>query len=92
MKQLSVSWLDIEEAFENSFAEYHYYFDWETGQVLTVADETRQQLERIYEESYDPDTDQALTLTDVLPGLGLSEWEQQALLDAGHVENNGFRE
>lgn len=40
MKQLSVSWLDIEEAFEYSFAEYHYYFDWETGQVLTVTDET----------------------------------------------------
>lgn len=86
MKQLSVSWLDLEEAFENSFAEYHYYFDRETGQVLMVADEIRRQLEKIYEESYDPDTDQALALTDVLPGLSLSEWEQQALLDADHIE------
>ena len=92
MKQLSVSWPDLEGAFENSFGEIHYYFDRESGLVILVADETRWQLETIYEESNDTDTGKDLDLMDALPGLGLPEWQQQALLDADHVEKHlGFR-
>ena len=88
MKQLSVSWPNLEQAFENSFAEHQYYFDQETGQVILVTDETRWQLETIYEESYDTDIDSALDLMGVLPGLGLPEWEQQALIVADHVKKH----
>jgi len=88
MKQLSVSWPDLEQAFENSFAELHYFFDQETGLVILVADEIRWQLETIYKESNDTDTGRALDLMDVLSGLDLPEWEQHALLEADHVKKH----
>jgi hypothetical protein len=40
MNQLSVSWPNLEEAFENSFAKQHYFLDQETGLVILVTDET----------------------------------------------------
>jgi hypothetical protein len=88
MKRLSVDWSDLEAAFENSFFEHHYYFDRETGQVIMVSDDTYRQLEAIYEDVDDPDSDQVVDLKELLSKTDLSDWEQAAILEADHVETH----
>lgn len=86
MKQLRIDWPDLEEAFEDIFPEMHYYLDLETGEVLTVLDETLRELEALSEEYYDPDAPDDFDMEAALAQSGLPEWQQQTLREADRVE------
>ena len=51
MRKLRVKWDDLEVACESSGAEHSYYLDLETGEVLLVMHEMRQELERLLEDA-----------------------------------------
>ncbi|MEW5985908.1 MAG: UPF0158 family protein [Chloroflexota bacterium] len=86
MKQLTVDWSELELAFDNSFPEMSYYLDTETGRVLMVSDEIREQLESLYEEFFDPDSEENFDLPAVLQQQAITEWEQEQLLEADQME------
>ena len=50
-RRLKVDLSELEAAFDDTSWERSYYLDLETGKTVMVTDETRQQLERIYEEA-----------------------------------------
>jgi hypothetical protein len=81
MRRLKIKRMDLEEAFEAGFSEMHYYLDTETGEVLTVQDEARQELERLTEEAGPEDK-----LEDLLRESGVPDWQEQALAEALRVE------
>jgi predicted nucleotidyltransferase len=81
--------LDLEQliyAFEDASWMTNYYLDLETGQVVMISDDTRRQLEEIYEEADDAEVEAGFDLAEVLRQSDLHEWQQQALLEAGQVE------
>jgi hypothetical protein len=85
-KKLKVSLDDLAFAMEDASWETDYYLDLETGQMIMIRDETRRELEMIYEETYDPEAEDTFDLAEVLRERGLPEWYQQALLEADQVE------
>ena len=84
MKKIKMSLGELEYAFEDASWETSRYLDLETGQVVEIMDETRRELERIYEE-YDPEA-QPFNLAEILQQRDLPEWQQQMLLEANQVE------
>jgi len=66
MKRLRVELGELAFAFENTSWEMSHYLDLETGQVITITNETRWKLESIYEETYDRESDQPVDLAEVL--------------------------
>ncbi|MBN1876570.1 MAG: hypothetical protein JXA33_20260 [Anaerolineae bacterium] len=86
MRDIDVDLEALIAAFEYASDEVDYYLDLETGHVLMVTRETRWELEAIYEEFYDPETDEDFDLTAVLNQRNLPEWRKQALLEADRVE------
>jgi len=86
VRKLKVDLDELAYAIEDASWETDYYLDLETGQVVMVRDEMRRELEAIYEESYDPETEEAFDLTQVLEERALPEWYQQALLETDRVE------
>lgn len=81
MRKLKVDLGELAYAMEDVSWENHYYLDLETGKVVIVRDEMRWELESIYEEACDPETEEAVDLAQVLEERGLPEWYQQALGD-----------
>jgi predicted nucleotidyltransferase len=63
-----------------------HYLDLETGQVIMITDETRWELEEIYQEFYDPETKEPVDLAEVLRQSDLPDWRKEALLEAERVE------
>ena len=49
MKQLPVTLQELIDIFDMGFQELHHYLDTETGQVVMVIEEIRDQLETLYE-------------------------------------------
>ncbi len=88
MKKIPIEWGDLELAFDNSFWEISYYLDKETGQTLMVTDETRQELERIYEAYFDPDAPNEFDLEAALAQSHLPDWQQEAVREADLVERD----
>jgi hypothetical protein len=85
MKQLTIDWLELEMAFGDASDEAQYYLDTETAAIYLVTDETRRELERVYEE-YDvaEDTD----LRAVLAETDIQDWMQAEILVADLVETH----
>ena len=81
MRRLKIKRMDLEEAFEAGFSETHYYLDTETGEVLTVQDESRQELEDLREEAGPRDK-----LEDTVRESNRPDWQKQALAEALRVE------
>jgi hypothetical protein len=88
MKQLTIDWSGLEEAFEGGSMETDYYLDTETGQTLAVMYETRRELARIYDDRHDPDNAQSFDLPTILSQIGVSDWETEMLLAADLVERD----
>jgi predicted nucleotidyltransferase len=86
MRKLKVDLAELTVVFDSAWGEMSHYLDLETGQVIMVSSETRRQLEAIYEEAYDPAEKENFALNVVLQQTNLSEWEKEALLEAGRVE------
>ncbi|MDO8544300.1 MAG: UPF0158 family protein [Opitutaceae bacterium] len=81
MRKLKVSWLDFETACDMRGNEIKSYVDLETGKVLVVMDEIREQLEELWDKA-----GADASLDDLLFQAGGAEWEKQALRDAWLVE------
>ena len=73
-------------AFNSSFLGTSSYLDTETGQVLTVTDETNQELEQLYEEHFDPDNPDAFDIKLVLAEADLCNWQKEDIRIALFVE------
>jgi predicted nucleotidyltransferase len=86
MRRLKVDLAELEAALEDASWEMAHYLDLETGRVVAITDETRRELEAIYDETYDPDTETQVPLADVLPARDMPEWRKHALLEADQVE------
>ena len=86
MKRLQVDLGELGIALEDDSWESRYFLDLETGQVVWITGETSSQLERIYEEAYDPESEEAVELAEILQEHDLHEWQVEALLEADAVE------
>jgi hypothetical protein len=87
MRRLKIKRMDLEEAFEAGFSESHYYLDLESGEVLMVGDDYRQELEDLMEEA-----DPKAKLEDLVRDSELPDWHKQALSEAQRVaEDDGTR-
>jgi hypothetical protein len=84
MRKIKMSLGELKYAFEDASWETSRYLDLETGQVVEIMDETRRELERIY-EAHDPE-EQPFDLAKILQQQDLPEWQQQMLLEADQVE------
>ena len=88
MKQLALDWGELTIAFDNSFMETSCYLDTETGQILTVTDDARRQLERIYEEYFDPDDPDTFDIERALTQAGWPDWQKEDVKTADFVEQH----
>ncbi len=86
MKNPAINWTELEEAFDNSSYEFDYYLDTETGQVLVVTDETRMQLETVFQQYGNVGEGEVFDLAAVLPQTGLHDWQQHDVLVANQIE------
>jgi hypothetical protein len=83
MRRLKINLFDLEGAFETNSPEMHHYLDTETGEVLMVTDDFRQELEQLWEEAGPKDK-----LEDLLRKSELPDWQKQAIAEAERVEAN----
>jgi hypothetical protein len=74
-------------AFEDASWERRHYLDTETGQLVWISDEASSRLERLYEEVYDPDSQEPVDLAEVLQDYDLPDWQKEELLEADRVES-----
>jgi hypothetical protein len=88
MKQLAIDWDDLSLAFDSSFGEISYYLDTETGQVLTVTDESRRKLEQIIEEYDNPGNPDAFDIEQALARADLRDWQKADVKTADYVETH----
>ncbi|MBX3055566.1 MAG: hypothetical protein KF770_03755 [Anaerolineae bacterium] len=88
MKQLAVDWDQLTLAFDDSFSEIRYYLDTETGQVFTVMDEARRQLEEIYAKHFDPDNPDAFDIQAGLAEVDTADWQKNVVVEADFVEQH----
>jgi Uncharacterised protein family (UPF0158) len=91
LRKLKVDLAALEEAFDNTSSELHYYLDLQTGEVVLVADEIRRELEGIYEELNDAGDQEFKHLAAMLNQSRLPDWQKEAVLEAHRVEE-GFGE
>ncbi len=85
-RRLAVDLEELATAFENGFPDLSYYLDVETGAVAMVSDETRSELERIYEEMDTGDDLDDAAVTRAIWQRAVPDWQREALEEADHVE------
>jgi hypothetical protein len=86
MKRLHIDLGELAMAFEDAMGEMSYYLDLETGQVVWITQDNRWQLEGIYEETYDPDSEEPADLAELLQDYDLPDWQKEELLEADQVD------
>ena len=86
MRKLSVDLGELAMAFEDATGERGCYLDLETGQVVWISQETRSELEGIYEEIYEPDSEESVDLAEVLQDYEMADWQKEELLEADRVD------
>lgn len=86
MRKLQVDLGTLAMAFEDASWGHSYYLDLETGQIVWVSQETYSLLESIYEETYDPESEEQVDLAEVLREHDLVDWQKDELLEADRVE------
>jgi hypothetical protein len=84
--KLEINLADLMMAFEDSGFERNYYLDLETGRVIALDAEIQGELEDLYAELDDEGVEFPCDLAQVLRGRGLSEWQQEMLLEADEIE------
>lgn len=83
-RKLKVDLGELALAFESGPGETYYYFDSETGKIILVTDDSRFQLEEIWDRlGDDPLLETALA---ALQDLDVADWEQELLSEAISVE------
>ena len=89
MRKLKLDLSELELAFDNSSWEATYYLDLETGAVAMVTDETRQELDAIYEEIDDGAGGELIPFAQALRQRDLPDWMQETVEEAARIEQ-GF--
>ena len=77
VRKLKVNWSDLEIACESNGAEHSYYLDLETGEVLMVMHDLRQEVEQLRE-----DAGPEASIEDVLARSGAPDWQKDAMREA----------
>jgi hypothetical protein len=86
MRRLKVDLDDLELAFENSFPEQSYYLGLETGEVLLVSSEMREELEDLYKDLRAGGQELPDDVGDLLEGRDIPEWQHEEFLAAHQIE------
>lgn len=86
MRNLNVDLDALMAAFEFTDIPTDRYLDLETGHVVMVSDNTRVELEAIYEEYWDLDSDEDFDLEAVFSERDFPDWHREALKEADAVE------
>jgi predicted nucleotidyltransferase len=86
MREVNVDLDAVMAAFEYSDTPINHYLDLDSGEVIMVSDAMRNELEAIYEEYWDLDSDDDFDLPAVLNQRNLPKWHRDALLNADAVE------
>ena len=82
-RDLKVNLEDLKMAFDTSFAETWYYLDLATGEVVVVTEETRGQLEALFETT-EAETIEAIG--EAIQQEDLPDWQKEELHSAALVE------
>ena len=89
MRKLKIDLSELADAFDNSSPEAGYFLDLETGQVVLITEETRSELEQIYEAMYGAGDEPRMPFAEALQQRDLPDWQQAILVEADQVEQ-GF--
>jgi len=88
-RRVAVDLDELAGAFENGFPDLSYYLDVESGEVAMVSDDTRRELDEIYQElDNGEDLDDAL-VSEAIQQRDVPDWVREALEEADRVER-GF--
>jgi hypothetical protein len=86
MRRLAIDLSELALAFEDASPEVGYFLDLETGQVVSITDETRSELEAIYDEMYGAGDEPRMPFAEALQQRDLPEWQREVLIEADQVE------
>jgi hypothetical protein len=86
MKRLQVDLGELVMAFEDASGESSYYLDLETGQVIWITQETRWELEALYEEAFDPESKEPMDLAQAVEKAGFPDWQKELMIEADQVD------
>jgi len=87
-RKLEVDLGELAIALDSGSHELYHYLDLETGRVVMVTDETKRDLEEIYNQIYDDETGKrTVSLEAHLQGRDdLRDWMKEMLLEADQIE------
>src|SRR5262245_28943906 len=86
MRKLKIDLSELAVAFEDASHEVGYFLDLETGQVVPITDETRGELEAIYDEIYGAGDEPRMSFAEALQHRDLPDWQREVLAEADQVE------
>jgi hypothetical protein len=85
MRQLKIDLSELKLVFDSGSEMISYYLDLETGEVISVSDEERGSLERIYESYYDEQY-QTIDWENAFEKELVPDWQRELLQNADRVE------
>ena len=88
MRQLEIDCSELELAFDSGSVLISYYLDIETGEIISLTDEERGLLERIYESYYNEQT-QTVDWETAFQEEHVPDWQRESIRDADRL-NQGF--
>lgn len=91
MRRLKLDLSDLVEAFEDASPEIGRFLDLETGQVIVITDEVREELNKIYTLVYGKSGEEKTPFDEALRRRNLPDWQQAMLVEADQIEQ-GFGE
>jgi Uncharacterised protein family (UPF0158) len=83
MRRLKVDLDEVKYAMDSAFDSISNYLDLETGEVVSVTDETRQQLEALFEMTA---AETLEAIQEAIQGEQVPDWQKALLHDAALVE------
>jgi hypothetical protein len=85
-RRISIKFDDLEMAFDDASGTVRYYLDIETGQVLSITGEIRDELEAVYRELDDQSGAEDDLFAAALERHRLPDWMRQMVAEAHQVE------
>jgi hypothetical protein len=85
MRKLKIDMADLELAFDYGGGRISSYLDIETGEIISISDDDRFQLNDIYESYYDEQTE-TIDLESAFREEGIPDWQRKHLRDAALVD------
>ena len=85
-RRVAVDLDELAGAFENGFPDLSFYLDVESGEVAMVSDDTRRELEEIYEELDNGEDLDDARVREAIRQRDVPDWICDALEEADRVE------